>query len=133
MSEPPVVLASHRLCMLRGLPVQIEVEASDEELIPDAGEGARAEAGPAEEAVVAEGQLEAPGEEPMEAEDLHVPLGDREYQDHVLRGHQSYLPSCSLCASRGVIPARRRQDPQIPQSSFVSDFVFFTKGSGFGV
>eukprot|EP00439_Symbiodinium_sp_Y106_P000550 s5612_g1.t1 len=92
--------------MLRGLPVQIEVEASDEELIPDAGEGARAEAGPAEEAVVAEGQLEAPGEEPMEAEDLHVPLGDREYQDHVLAISQ---PSDTLVQVPGVGPMQRRQ------------------------
>ena len=112
-SEPQLV---HRVCALRhrvqGLPVvNVEEGDEDEELIPDPGEPA--------------GVTEDEGED---QEDLHVPLDDQVYIGHVARGHQPYLPSCSLCvSSRGVIPARRRCDPKIPQASFLSDFLFFTK------
>ena len=124
VSEPPKV-NQHRLCALRGLPVVIPVPDEDEELIPAS----------MPEPVGSEEPMSGPGpelEQPKPDEDpepeLHVPLGDKEYQEHVARGHQPYLPSCSLCvSSRGVIPARRRRDPAIPQASFLSDFLFFTK------
>ena len=98
-SEPQLV---HRVCALRhrvqGLPVvNVEEGDEDEELIPD----------PAEPAGVTEDEGEL-------QEDLHVPLDDQVYIEHVARGHQPYLPSCSLCvSSRGVIPARRRCDPRL--------------------
>ena len=99
----------------RGLPV-VDLE-DEEELIPDPGS---ADAG---------GVVEQEGQEEQEGTgDLYVPLSDDQYVEHVARGHQPYLPSCSLCvSSRGVIPARRRKDPQIPQVTFFSllrTFVF---------
>ena len=105
----------------------IPVPDDDEELIPAA---MPEPALPEEPAQVPGPELEQPDSEPNEDPDpeLHVPSGDKEYQEHVARGHQPYLPSCSLCvSSRGVIPARRRRDPAIPQASFLSDFLFFTK------
>ena len=124
VSEPPKV-NPHRLCALRGLPVVIPVPDEDEELIPASMPepvGSREPpSGPGPE-------LEQPEPDEDPEQELHVPLGDKEYQEHVARGHQPYLPSCSLCvSSRGVIPARRRRDPAIPQASFLSDFLFFTK------
>ena len=124
VSEPPKV-NPHRLCALRGLPVVIPVPDEDEELIPASMPepvGSREPpSGPGPE-------LEQPEPDEDPEPELHVPLGDKEYQEHVARGHQPYLPSCSLCvSSRGVIPARRRRDPAIPQASFLSDFLFFTK------
>ena len=109
--EPHLIRAMRH----RGLPV-VDLE-DEEELIPDPGSADAA--GVAEQ----EGQEEQEG-----TGDLYVPLSDDQYVEHVARGHQPYLPSCSLCvSSRGVIPARRRKDPQIPQASFLSDFLFFTK------
>ena len=104
-----------RVMRHRGLPV-VDLE-DEEELVPDPGS---ADAG---------GVVEQEGQEEQEGTgDLYVPLSDDQYVEHVARGHQPYLPSCSLCvSSRGVIPARRRKDPQIPQASFLSDFLFFTK------
>ena len=124
VSEPPKV-NPHRLCALRGLPVVIPVPDEDEELIPASMPepvGSREPpSGPGPE-------LEQPEPDEDPEPELHVPLGDKEYQEHVAKGHQPYLPSCSLCvSSRGVIPARRRRDPAIPQASFLSDFLFFTK------
>ena len=124
VSEPPKG-NPHRLCALRGLPVVIPVPDEDEELIPASMPepvGSREPpSGPGPE-------LEQPEPDEDPEPELHVPLGDKEYQEHVARGHQPYLPSCSLCvSSRGVIPARRRRDPAIPQASFLSDFLFFTK------
>ena len=121
-TEPSQLLVERvRAVRVRGLPVVVPVD-SDEELIPD----------PVPEPVammVPEPRDEATGKDPAEDDsELHVPLDDKVYQEHVARGHQPYLPSCSLCvSSRGVIPARRRCDPQIPQASFLSDFLFFTK------
>ena len=109
--EPHLVRAMRH----RGLPV-VDLE-DEEELIPDP------ESAGAGDVVEPEGQEEQEG-----TGDLYVPLSDDQYVEHVARGHQPYLPSCSLCvSSRGVIPARRRKDPQIPQASFLSDFLFFTK------
>ena len=124
VSEPPKV-NQHRLCALRGLPVVIPVPDEDEELIPASTPepvgSKEPPSGPGPE-------LEQPEPDEDPEPELHVPLGDKEYQEHVARGHQPYLPSCSLCvSSRGVIPARRRRDPAIPQASFLSDFLFFTK------
>ena len=124
VSEPPKV-NPHRLCALRGLPVVIPVPDEDEELIPasmpEPVGSKEPPSGPGPE-------LEQPEPDEDPEPELHVPLGDKEYQEHVARGHQPYLPSCSLCvSSRGVIPARRRRDPAIPQASFLSDFLFFTK------
>ena len=109
--EPHLIRAMRH----RGLPV-VDLE-DEEELVPDPGS---ADAG---------GVVEQEGQEEQEGTgDLYVPLSDDQYVEHVARGHQPYLPSCSLCvSSRGVIPARRRKDPQIPQASFLSDFLFFTK------
>ena len=109
--EPHLIRAMRH----RGLPV-VDLE-DEEELVPDPGS---ADAG---------GVVEQEGQEEQEGTgDLYVPLSDDQYVEHVARGHQPYLPSCSLCvSSRGVIPARRRKDPQIPQTSFLSDFLFFTK------
>ena len=109
--EPHLIRAMRH----RGLPV-VDLE-DEEELIPDP------ESAGAGDVVEQEGQEEQEG-----TGDLYVPLSDDQYVEHVARGHQPYLPSCSLCvSSRGVIPARRRKDPQIPQASFLSDFLFFTK------
>ena len=124
VSEPPKV-NQHRLCALRGLPVVIPVPDEDEELIPasmpEPVGSKEPPSGPGPE-------LEQPEPDEDPEPELHVPLGDKEYQEHVARGHQPYLPSCSLCvSSRGVIPARRRRDPAIPQASLLSDFLFFTK------
>ena len=124
VSEPPKV-NQHRLCALRGLPVVIPVPDEDEELIP----ASMPEPVGSEEPTSGPGpELEQPKPDEDPEPELHVPLGDKEYQEHVARGHQPYLPSCSLCvSSRGVIPARRRRDPAIPQASFLSDFLFFTQ------
>ena len=124
VSEPPKV-NQHRLCALRGLPVVIPVPDEDEELIP----ASMPEPVGSEEPTSGPGpELEQPKPDEDPEPELHVPLGDKEYQEHVARGHQPYLPSCTLCvSSRGVIPARRRRDPAIPQASFLSDFLFFTK------
>ena len=122
VSEPPKT-TQHRLCALQGLPVAIPVPGDDEELIPAAMPDPALPVEPAQEAEATE-----EAEKASEAGDLYVPLEDKVYQEHVARGHQPYLPSCSLCvSSRGVIPARRRRDPAIPQASFLSDFLFFTK------
>ena len=109
--EPHLIRAMRH----RGLPF-VDLE-DEEELIPDPGNADAA------------GVAEQKGQEEQEGTgDLYIPLSDDQYVEHVARGHQPYLPSCSLCvSSRGVIPARRRKDPQIPQASFLSDFLFFTK------
>ena len=42
--------------------------------------------------------------------------------DHVSKGHQTYSHDCvARVSARGVIPARRHKDPEIPMGSFLTD------------
>ena len=77
VSEPPKV-NQHRLCALRGLPVVIPVPDEDEELIP----ASMPEPVGSEEPTSGPGpELEQPKPDEDPEQELHVPLGDKEYQN----------------------------------------------------
>ena len=101
--EPHLIRAMRH----RGLPV-VDLE-DEEELIPDP------------ESADAGGVVEQEGKEEQEGTgDLYVPLSDDQYVEHVARGHQPYLQSCSLCvSSRGCDPGEKAQRPSDSASKFL--------------
>ena len=132
----PVVECSERVCALRlemsgsvvrGLPVVIDVDGQEGVGQDPAGDRGAPAFEPSDPRGDGEEEL-IPDVPPDDGNDVYVPPSDRWYMNHVACGHQPYSPDCDICvSSRGVIPARRRKDPEIPLGSFLTDFWFFNK------
>ena len=95
-----------RVCMLAGLPQQVNVDESEEEeeLVPDERPKRRKQGS---EPPVPDRPTEAP--EPQPEPQIPVYITSERMRVHRSRGHQPYLSFCDTCQSaRGRIPARRK-------------------------
>ena len=120
------------LCL--GLPVEVQVEDSDEELIPDPfsspdppAESAQPPKRPRKDPPRDDPPPAAPVEDPVEPEDVPISASEQKLSLHRRQGHQPYWRHCDVCQSaRGKIPARRRgMKSNAAPGELQMDFGFF--------
>ena len=117
-----------------GLPVQVEVEESEEELIPDPfpspeppAEPEQPPKRPRKDPPRDDPPPAAPVEDPVEPEDVPINASEQKLALHRRQGHQPYWRHCDVCQSaRGKIPARRRgMKSNAAPGELQMDFGFF--------
>ena len=117
-----------------GLPVEVQVEDSDEELIPDPfsspdppAESAQPPKRPRKDPPRDDPPPAAPVEDPVEPEDVPISASEQKLSLHRRQGHQPYWRHCDVCQSaRGKIPARRRgMKSNAAPGELQMDFGFF--------
>ena len=117
-----------------GLPVQVEVEESEEELIPDPfpnpeppAEPEQPPKRPRKDPPRDDPPPAAPVEDPVEPEDVPINASEQKLALHQRQGHQPYWRHCDVCQSaRGKIPARRRgMKSNAAPGELQMDFGFF--------